>query len=542
MPNLPISGLPTTATPLATDEIAQEQSLVTKKITLQQISDFANTNSTTTLQDAYDNGDGSITVEPEIPFLINQDVLGGLIVAQDSLNQEGLLVDSVLTLLSSQYDFLLSGKGRISTPPWGDPGTVPSYFKIGFEKPAMRFGIADNNEFDDVNVGDMSVAMGQNVIAAATNSYAFGNEITINLLAQNAMVFGAGANITSTANRSFTWSDDEFATFTVTDPNTFNVHSSNFVYFETPEVRTTADRLHFNKEAISASYIPCMTALAVAGGAIQVGAPLTASTTESFRLIQIPTTGNSPGIVAFAVTSAASSGDIIEICGFNIVTCQMDAAETASRGAPLQRDLNLSGRVASKPESIEIFGLAAQPAGTNDFLKVWVINNSLSGAALGVRRALDGYEYDDAGGQSAGRTRPYPGVTVYTFDAVSADRLGVISLILPSDFDATVDIEFEMIWAPETASVGDVVWNLDYAFLTPDGTNPLNGNQALISTTLAASTNAEMPDKHTFTLNTALALPGDELFVYLTRLGNDGADTYPNDIWVTSLVGYYMSA
>jgi len=64
MPDLPISLLPATVTPELTDELASEQSAVTKKLTLQQIKDTVGGSGD--LQDAYDSGN-EINLVKDVP-------------------------------------------------------------------------------------------------------------------------------------------------------------------------------------------------------------------------------------------------------------------------------------------------------------------------------------------------------------------------------------------------------------------------------------------------------------------------------------------
>ena len=462
MPNLPISGLPVTATPLATDELANEQSLVTKKITLQQVSDFVQSDT--------------------------------------SFNEHEVL-----------YGNNTGGTGQSDT-------------------------FTFNDSLSSATLG------GQAVTLNSANSLASGVNITVDASAESAVVFGRTITLTSAALNTFTWSDGSSG-ITITDPNTFNVRSSGFSYFDTPEIRTTADRIHFNKEVISASYTPEITGLVVADGPIQIGAPLKQSPTTDFRVMQISSGDSSAtGIIGFAVTAAAIAGDIIEISDFKIVTCQLSPTEFCSPGEATRKS-STAGRIQARTTltSTGTFGSTAQTGVANDFIKVWIIHNEVAGLTTGSRREIRIQEYDDGGAASSGVSRPYPGITVFVVSPGVDDRTGLTGIILPADFDPTTDVDIEINWAPTTAAAGNVVWQVNYSFLPLNGTIALNSNLATINTTESASTNAEFPGKSTVTLNTGSALPGDQLFIHVTRMGSDVLDTYPDDVWITSISPFYIS-
>lgn len=554
MPNLPISGLPVTATPLATDELANEQSLVTKKITLQQVSDFVQSDTSFNEHEVlYGNNTGGINQSASFTFDDTTVSLG--------LGPLNVLTGSNSVILggnTNQVDgdnSVISGSFNCGIPVAGsESGIIGSSNSqvtgnnsaiIGSENSSLSGDLSIIAAISNSTVsGNKSVACGGSSIALfSNNSFVSGINVTVDALAQSAVVFGTNIALTTTAINTFTWSDSPGSLFTVTEPGSFNVHANGFVYFETPEIRTTADRIHFNKEVISASYTPEITGLVVADGPIQIGAPLKQSPTTDFRVMQISSGDSSAtGIIGFAVTAAAIAGDIIEISDFKIVTCQLSPTEACFPGEATRKS-STAGRILARTTltSTGTFGSTAQTGVANDFIKVWIIHNEVAGLTAGSRREIRIQEYDDGGEASSGVSRPYPGITVFVVSPGVDDRTGLTGIILPADFDPTTDVDIEINWAPTTAAAGNVVWQVNYSFLPLNGTIALNSNLATINTTESASTNAEFPGKSTVTLNTGSALPGDQLFIHVTRMGSDVLDTYPDDVWITSISPFYIS-
>lgn len=145
---------------------------------------------------------------------------------------------------------------------------------------------------------------------------------------------------------------------------------------ETDDLRTSSEYIRFDKQVVSASYAPCSTLRVIADGAIQVGAPLTASTSTAFRVVQIATGDpDSTPVIGFAVTSAAAAGDEIEVCAAQLLTVQMDAVDTAGPGDPVEKSDTTIGRVQSTPISPGTFGVAAETAASNAFFKIWLKRN-----------------------------------------------------------------------------------------------------------------------------------------------------------------------
>lgn len=433
MADLPISALPPTVTPTATDEIAQEQIGTTKKINLQQLADFVGGN-ITTLTDkevVYGGPAGEMAQTASWTFDdvalrmqfgaahvastgTTSGMLGG---AGHQMNGDDSIIAGGASCSINGLESFIGGSNGCTIDGLrsfigGSSGCTVS----GSSSAVIGSSGCDCPGSASAMVGSTTSSMGADL------SFLSGSTIDMAAGVEFSAAMGSVIFVDSSAIHSYTWSDGSGGTFTITEPRSWNVRSSGNSQFDIGDL-----------------------------GTLKIG--------------DIP------------------EGDYIEITNTQV-----------------RRVGNLVRR--------KILSLA---------------------------------EYDDGGTGSSGTARPYPGISTQTFDSGADERMNLVDTIFPYDFDPTVNIEVELIWMPTTASSGNVEWALWYSFLTPDGTNVLASNNIRLDATLPASTNLEQPETHIFTLNTAGALPGDELFTGLIRRGGLGTDTYPDDVWVTSLRSYYFS-
>lgn len=109
---------------------------------------------------------------------------------------------------------------------------------------------------------------------------------------------------------------------------------------------------------------------------------------------------------------------------------------------------------------------------------------------------------DDQGGGAAGITRPFPGLSAFTFDDAFPDRLNAMSNTIPFDFDATDDIQVDICWAPINTSIGNVKWDISYQSNPCDDTVAVDPTPPLATATVATTGVAGRIQTTTITIGT----------------------------------------
>jgi hypothetical protein len=152
--------------------------------------------------------------------------------------------------------------------------------------------------------------------------------------------------------------------------------------------------------------------------------------------------------------------------------------------------------------------------------------------------------YDAAGAGGAGSARPHDGVSVWTFAGLGGNqRLNVRDSQFPFDYDSSVLITLEMVYAPSTADVGNAVFMFYYQVNPADDTTVLTGAPNSHQVTLGMSTVAERLATHTSSVFSFIGAsnPGDTILFGVERLPGNAADTYLDPVWVTNLRFKYTS-
>ena len=132
------------------------------------------------------------------------------------------------------------------------------------------------------------------------------------------------------------------------------------------------------------------------------------------------------------------------------------------------------------------------------------------------------------------------GIFAYHFDAANDDDWSLhLSLQIPHDWAEGTQLRPHMHWAPTTTNTGDVVWELDYIVANVNEAYP-----AAASTLTVTDTADGVANKHQiadFGLVSGDGLRISAVFACrLTRLGDDGADTFTGDAVGISVVFHYQ--
>lgn len=93
-------------------------------------------------------------------------------------------------------------------------------------KAAFRAGYVTADQWDNVNIGRYSTAMGYSTTASGSYSTAMGVNTTASGFSSTAMGYRANAN----ANGSFVWADSQESDFDAPSIDTFNIRAKNGVY------------------------------------------------------------------------------------------------------------------------------------------------------------------------------------------------------------------------------------------------------------------------------------------------------------------------
>ena len=416
LPELAVGSLPNAALPLSgADKLLVSQLGVNKRVDVINLPQ-----SVVGMQEAFDNGN-TINVTGTDGLMISSSNPAGNILfsVTDNDGFVAINIDANDTYIDSQYDFQLHRNQVGFFPSWGDWGAT-SLFKWSATNNSFRAGVSNLNAFDAINIGRLTFGFGEDVIVtgegsvalgagleiAATsilsfasgqdstitssrcysfglgnyihgitnnNSFVLGNTLTIDPT-DNENVMLMGQNITSAdgSKNSFAWSDGTNGIMSIAKPNSFNIRASNECNLNTPLITTTASKMQFGPIPVSPAYFPCTSMFAIAFAAIQIGAPLTQSTT-AFRLRQLTTADvDTLPIVGIAITAAAAAGDIIEICGATVVTVRLDSVSTVVPGDPIEKSDTTKGRVQDTAISVGTFGVACEAGNPNDFIKIWI--------------------------------------------------------------------------------------------------------------------------------------------------------------------------
>ena len=125
------------------------------------------------------------------------------------------------------------------------------------------------------------------------------------------------------------------------------------------------------------------------------------------------------------------------------------------------------------------------------------------------------------------------GVFAEAFDAATEEEL-YFSAQLPHTYQEGSDIEVHIHWAPSDSGSGNVVWGLEYAWKSIDGTY---GNTTIIEATLSSGGIAK---KHLLgELSAAISGTGQKISSMLVcrvfRKAADDADTYSSDAFLLEI-------
>lgn len=107
---------------------------------------------------------------------------------------------------------------------------------------------------------------------------------------------------------------------------------------------------------------------------------------------------------------------------------------------------------------------------------------------------------------------------------------------LPASYVAGSDIDITPVWSPEDAAAGDVVWEVELTMITPDSGDTLDGPSTIISVTEAApGVKLQTNNTATITFDGTGFTADDLINLRVSRLGNDGADTYGDNALLSSV-------
>lgn len=179
--------------------------------------------------------------------------------------------------------------------------------------------------------------------------------------------------------------------------------------------------------------------------------------------------------------------------------------------------------------------------GGGNFVSIGDVGLQLGGTTTRRKILPIGY-FDDGGTGSTGIARPYSGVSVITFDDTADDRINLISVAIPFDFDNTDDIQIEITWGPTTTAAGNVKWDIYYQVNPGDDTTVIDPTPPMATATVATTLVAERPMTTIITLGTVAlsADVGHRLLFGVVRDTSVGSN-YGDVVWVPTIIPTYKS-
>lgn len=97
---------------------------------------------------------------------------------------------------------------------------------------------------------------------------------------------------------------------------------------------------------------------------------------------------------------------------------------------------------------------------------------------------------------------------------------------IPTNYESATDLSFHVVWLPSNTDTGNVLWELQFAIVTPGG-DTLPGSPTTLTVLDAGSgTINDVLNTAAMTVSGTGVVGGDELVFTISRLGSDGTDTF----------------
>ena len=132
------------------------------------------------------------------------------------------------------------------------------------------------------------------------------------------------------------------------------------------------------------------------------------------------------------------------------------------------------------------------------------------------------------------------GIHAYHFDAANdADESLHFSIQIPHDWAEGTNLRPHLHWAPKTTNTGNVVWEIEYIAAKLDGTFPASATTLEVTTAADGTANKHQLVKFGDIDASELKI-SSMIHFRLTRLGDDGSDTFTGDAVACEFDAHYQ--